>query len=133
MIFSFIKNIFAMYFLLYILLSHSAYLTCRYGELKLSNSAFDWKQIDKALLGKCQKVSEFYWVKFFGRFLTWYSHHQTTWLTSTLIFQLKLLNWRVSYYLEWILCTTSSYSLEFWLLSLKTWSFSKMIDLRFFV
>ncbi len=44
---------------LFILLSHSALLTCRYGEKHMNVSGFNWKIIDKSLMEKCPKVNSY--------------------------------------------------------------------------
>ena len=45
-----IKNLLKFYFALFVILSHTALLTCRYGELKVVSSHFDYSQVDKSLI-----------------------------------------------------------------------------------
>ena len=45
-----------LYALLFIVLSHTALMTCRYGEEHMSLKGFNWKNIDKNLNDKCPKV-----------------------------------------------------------------------------
>ena len=45
-----VKNLFKFYFVLLVLLSHTAVLTCRYAEVKVQSKQFDYLKVNKVLL-----------------------------------------------------------------------------------
>ena len=53
-----VKNLFKFYFVLFVILSHTAVLTCRYAEDKVKSKQFDYLKVNKDLMQKCPKVSQ---------------------------------------------------------------------------
>ncbi len=51
-----VTNLFKFYFFLFVILSHTSLLTCRYKELKISNDQLDYRKINSKLQDQCHKV-----------------------------------------------------------------------------
>ena len=46
---SIVRNLFSFYFVLFVLLSHTTLLTCRYGELKVASQQFRYQDVSPGL------------------------------------------------------------------------------------
>ena len=54
--FGFISTLLKFYFLLFVILSHTSIMSCRFGELKVETREYDWRKVNQQLLGKCHQV-----------------------------------------------------------------------------
>ena len=57
--FGFVSTLLKFYFLLFVVLSHTSIMSCRFGELKVDTREYDWRIINQQLVGKCHKVINF--------------------------------------------------------------------------
>lgn len=52
-----VGTLFGIYIVLFVALSHSSIILCRFGQNHLQVNNFSWKYIDGKLLDKCPQVS----------------------------------------------------------------------------